>query len=69
MFFCNFIVVNQNINKKTITPMTTANLVEIFCIMDEFCKFFDPELKKHILSDGKRHRNRPCSCKHGIALT
>lgn len=40
--------------------MTTANLVEIFCIMDEFCKFFDPELKKHILSDGKRHRNRPC---------
>ena len=27
--------------------MDTANLVEIFCIFDEFCKYFDIELKKH----------------------
>ncbi len=27
--------------------MTTANLIEIFCILDEFCKYFTPELKKH----------------------
>ena len=26
--------------------MDTANLVEIFCIFDEFCKYFDIELKK-----------------------
>ena len=32
--------------------MTTANLIEIFCILDEFCKFFAPELKKHT-----RHRS------------
>ena len=25
--------------------MTTANLVEIYCIFDEFCKIFNPELK------------------------
>lgn len=25
--------------------MTDANLIEIFCILDEFCKYFDPELK------------------------
>ena len=30
--------------------MDTANLVEFFCIFDEFCKYFDIELKKH----GKR---------------
>ena len=24
--------------------MTTANLIEIFCILDEFCKYFTPEL-------------------------
>ena len=41
--------------------MTDANIIEIFCILDEFCKYFSPELKKHRLSvPGKRHRNRPC---------
>ena len=25
--------------------MTDANLIEIFCILDEFCKYFAPELK------------------------
>ena len=25
--------------------MTDANLVEIFCILDEFCKYLEPELK------------------------
>lgn len=40
--------------------MTDANLIEIFCIFDEFCKYFAPELKKHTLKvPGKRHRNRP----------
>lgn len=40
--------------------MTTANLIEIFCILDEFCKYFAPELKKHTLgTPDKRHRNRP----------
>ena len=25
--------------------MTDANLIEIFCILDEFCKYLAPELK------------------------
>ena len=29
----------------TPTPMDTANLVEIICIFDEFCKYFEIELK------------------------
>ena len=41
--------------------MTTANLIEIFCILDEFCKYFTPELKKHLVdTSSKRCRNRPC---------
>lgn len=41
--------------------MTDANLVEIFCILDEFCKCFTPELKKHqLFTPEKRHRNRKC---------
>ena len=40
--------------------MMTANIIEIFCILDEFCKYFEPELQKHTLSvSGRRHRNRP----------
>ena len=39
--------------------MDTANLVEFFCIFDEFCKYFNIELKKHVIEDSnKRHRNR-----------
>ena len=39
--------------------MNTANIVEIYCIFDEFCNFFEPELKKHLVdSSGKRRRNR-----------
>ena len=25
--------------------MTDTNLIEIFCIFDDFCKYFTPELK------------------------
>ena len=39
--------------------MDTANLVEIFCLFDEFCKIFEPELKKHLVEvPGKKRRNR-----------
>ena len=45
--------------KQIPTPMTDTNLIEIFCIFDDFCKYFTPELKKHTLQvSGKRHRNR-----------
>ena len=50
--------------------MTTTNLIEIFCILDEFCKFFAPELKKHQLEvPGKRHRNRPCRLSDSEVMT
>ena len=40
--------------------MTTANVIEIFCFLDEFCKYFEPELKKRALSASeKRRRHRP----------
>ena len=40
--------------------MTAANIIEFFCFLDEFCKYFEPELKKRAIStSGKLHRNRP----------
>lgn len=39
--------------------MSTTNLVEIFCLFDEFCKIFEPELKKHLVDiPGKKCCNR-----------
>ena len=39
--------------------MNTANLVEIFCLLDDFCKKFNPELEKHLVDiPGKRRRKR-----------
>ena len=50
--------------------MMTANLIEIFCILDEFCKYFTPELKKHLVdTSGKRHRNRPCRLSDSEVMT
>lgn len=40
--------------------MTDANLIEIFCILDEFCKYLAPELKKRTIgTPGRSSRNRP----------
>ena len=36
----------KRLTKRAITPMTTANLVEILCILDDFCKILEPEIKK-----------------------
>ena len=40
--------------------MNNANLVEIFCILDEFCKYLEPELKKRAIESNpeKVRRNR-----------
>lgn len=41
--------------------MNDTNLIELFCILDDFCKYFTLLLKKHQIDiPGKRRRNRPC---------
>ena len=39
--------------------ITESKITEIFCLADDFCKYFSTELKKHQISDGKVHRNKP----------
>lgn len=34
------------------------NLTELYCVMDDFCKEFEPELRSRLLSDGKCKRIR-----------
>ena len=35
------------------------NLLELYCHVDEFVKFFLPEWNKYLLDDNKKKRNRP----------
>jgi len=37
------------------------NLTELYCLMDDFCKEFEPALHARLLADGKRKRQRACS--------
>lgn len=50
--------------------LRNLGLIEIFCVLDEFCKYFVPELKKHTLdTSGKRRRNRPCLMSDSEVMT
>ena len=60
--FCVFKSDKQIVTKLT-AMITKDKVTEIFCIIDEFDKNFDLELKKNLLpvTDGKQHRNRKAS--------
>jgi hypothetical protein len=36
-------------------------LTEIFCLIDDFCKYFDTKQRKYLLPHSNRKRNKPCS--------
>lgn len=37
------------------------NLISLFCLVDDFCKFFEPEWNKHLLETRIRKRIKPSS--------
>ena len=51
--------------------ITKDKVTEIFCIIDEFDKNFDLELKKNLLpvTDGRQHRNRKASLSDSEIMT
>ena len=61
---CNFIVLKYK-GLQTIIAMITADKVtEIFCIADDFCKFYDAMMKRYTLREGKKrnyHRDSTMS--------
>lgn len=44
-------------------------ITEIYCSIDDFCIEFEPCLRKRLLSDGKRHRNRASTMSTSEILT
>lgn len=55
----NFIVLNYKELQTTIAMITESKFIELFCIADDFCKFFDVMTAKYTLkSTTKRQYHR-----------
>ena len=56
---CNFIVLKYKDLQTIIAMITKDKVIELFCMADDFCKFFDAMMKKYTLkSDNKRAYHR-----------
>ena len=56
---CNFIVLKYKELQTIIAMITEDKVTEIFCIADDFCKFFDAMMEKYTLkADKKRQYHR-----------
>ena len=56
---CNFIVLKYKDLQTIIAMITEDKITELFCMADDFCKFFDAMMKKYTLkSDNKRAYHR-----------
>lgn len=57
--YCNFIVLKYKDLQTIIAMIIKDKVTELFCMADDFCKFFDAMMKKYTLkSDNKRAYNR-----------
>ena len=48
---------------------TEDKITDIFCLADDFCKYFSSELKKSQVDDGKKHRNKPSKLSEAEVIT
>ena len=56
---CNLIVLKYKELQTTIAMITEDKVTELFCIADDFCKFFDAMMEKYTLkADKKRQYHR-----------
>ena len=53
----NFIVLKYKELQTIIAMITEDKVTELFCIADDFCKFFDAMMSKYTIKEAKkRHR-------------
>ena len=45
------------------------NLLNLFCLVDDFCEVFMPEWERHLLCSGLKKRNRPAQLSPGEIMT
>lgn len=52
----NFIVLNYKVLQTIIAMLTEDKITELFCMADDFCKFFDAMMEKYTLKSYKKRR-------------
>ena len=53
---CNFIVLKYKCLQTTIAMITKDKVTEIFCMADDFCKFFDAMMEKYTIQAPKKRK-------------
>ena len=53
---CTFIVLNYKWLQTIIAIITEDKVTELFCMADDFCKFFDSMMEKFTLKSAKKRR-------------
>jgi transposase len=49
---------HTTINRDRGAPLDS--LTELFCLIDDFCRVFEPAFEQHLLTAGQKKRRRPC---------
>ena len=53
---CNFIALKYKELQTIIAMITEDKVTELFCMADDFCKFFDAMMEKYTLKSDKKRR-------------
>ena len=53
---CNFIVLKNKVLQTIIAMITESKVIELFCMADDFCKFFDAMTAKYTLKPSTKHK-------------
>ena len=53
---CNFIVLNYKVLQTIIAMITESKVIELFCMADDFCKFFDAMTVKYTFKPSAKHK-------------
>ena len=53
---CYFIVLHYKELQTIIAMITEDKVTELFCMADDFCKFFDAMMEKYTLKSDKKRR-------------
>ena len=65
-FFVTLQLEIKPLTKKTITLVATANLMEFFFILNEFCNYFEPERKNQVGHGQGHHVGENASFEIGV---
>ena len=53
---CNFNVLKINTLQTIVAIITEDKIIEIFCVADDFSKFFDAMMEKYTLKSNKKRK-------------